>query len=61
MGNNKKQELIEQITKMLQPYDDIDAYTFTVTLHKKTGEYTSDIIRLSFNDYYAVCPPNTHI
>ena len=61
MTDNKKQELIEQIAKMLQPYDDIDAYTFAITLHKKTGEYSSDVIRLSFNDYPATCYPNTHI
>ena len=46
---------------MLKPYDDIDAYTFAITLHKKTGEYSSDVIRLSFNDYPAICYPDTHI
>lgn len=61
MTNNKKQELIQQIKKMLRPYDDVDAYTFSVTLYKKTGEYSSDVIRLSFNDYPATCYPNAHI
>lgn len=62
MIKNKKQELIQQITRMLEPYEDIDGYSFTITLFKKTGEYTSDNIRISFNDIYSmVCPPATSI
>lgn len=56
---NKKQELIKQITKMLQPYEDIDAYNFTITLFQKTGEYTNDQVRISFNDTQGLfCPAN---
>ena len=48
---NKKQELIDKITKMIEPYDDIDNYSFTINLYKKTGEYTNDQVRISFNDF----------
>jgi len=48
---SKKQELIEQITKMLEPYEDIDSYSFKINLYSKKDEYKVDNIQISFNDY----------
>ena len=47
----KKQELIERITKMLEPYEDIDNYSFKINLYFKKEDYMTDNVQLSFNDY----------
>lgn len=56
---DKKQELIERITKMLEPYDSIESYSFTVNLYFKNpdNEYINDHINISFNNSYGVCYP----
>ena len=48
---SKKQELIEQITKMLEPYENIDSYSFTINLYIKENECKVKNIQISFNDY----------
>ena len=47
----KKQELIERITKMLEPYEDIDNYSFKINLYFKKEDYMTDNVQVSFNDY----------
>lgn len=48
---NKKQELIEKITKMLEPYENIDNYSFKINLYFKKEDYMTDNVQVSFNDY----------
>ena len=47
----KKQELIERITKMLEPYEDIENYSFKINLYFKRDEILMDNVQVSFNDY----------
>lgn len=47
----KKQELIERITKMLEPYEDVENYGFKINLYFKKDEYLKDYVQVSFNDY----------
>jgi hypothetical protein len=56
---DKKQELIEKITRMLEPYENIENYGFTINLYFKNpdNEYTNDHINISFNNSYSVCYP----
>lgn len=60
---DKKQELIEKITKMIEPYENIDGYSFTVNLYiKNEQEFTPcDSIRISFNAPIGVTPHNYFI
>jgi hypothetical protein len=48
---DKKQKLIEQITKMLEPYENIESYTFKMNLYFKNEKTLSDCVQISFNDY----------
>lgn len=47
----KKQELIERITKMLEPYENIENYSFKINLYFKRDEILMDNVQVSFNDY----------
>ena len=47
----KKQELIERITKMLEPYEEnIEHYGFTINLTYKRDEFMCDYATISFNN-----------
>lgn len=48
---DKKQELIERITKMLEPYENVENYSFKINLYFKRDEVLIDNVQVSFNDY----------
>lgn len=50
MTQDKKQELIEKITKMLEPYEDVIEYSFKVNLYFKRNEYMYNHVVVSYND-----------
>lgn len=60
---DKKQELIDKITKMLEPYEKIDGYSFTVNLYinNKNEFAPCDSIRISFNAPIGVAPYNCFV
>ena len=53
---DKKQELIERITKMLEPYENVEGYSFKINLYFKKDEYVRDNVQISFNDYPNYAP-----
>jgi hypothetical protein len=58
---DKKQELIERITKMLEPYEKIDGYAFSINLYIdriKEEFKLSDTINISYNAPIGVTPYN---
>ncbi|MGN1125547.1 MAG: hypothetical protein ACI4S3_07360 [Candidatus Gastranaerophilaceae bacterium] len=58
---DKKQELIEKITKMLEPYKNVENYSFTINLYTKKDDpyvaYTyNDNVSISYNMNYHISP-----